>query len=44
MNTKGDKATIVIDYDTVTVKVQKDSDPTKSVKKDFIVVVAKSAF
>lgn len=44
VNTKGDKATIVIDYDTVTVKVQKDSDPTKSVKKDFIVVVAKSDF
>lgn len=44
VNTKGDKATIVIDYDTVTVKVQKDSDPTKTEKKDFIVVVAKAAF
>lgn len=38
------KATIVINYDTVTVTVQKDSDPTKTVKKDFIVVVAKAAF
>ena len=44
VNTKGDKATIVINYDTVTVTVQKDSDPTKTVKKDFIVVVAKAAF
>lgn len=43
-NTKGDKATIVIDYDTVTVTVQKDSDPTKTEKKDFIVVVAKANF
>lgn len=42
VNAKGDKATIVIDYDTVTVKVQKDSDPTKTVEKDFIVVVAKA--
>lgn len=40
----GKKATIVIDYDTVTVTVQKDSDATKTVKKDFIVVVAKAAF
>ena len=44
VNTKGDKATIVINYDTVTVTVQKDSDPTKTEKKDFIVVVAKAAF
>ena len=42
VNAKGDKATIVIDYDTVAVKVQKDSDPTKTVEKDFIVVVAKA--
>lgn len=42
VNANGDKATIVIDYDTVTVKVQKDSDPTKTVEKDFIVVVAKA--
>ena len=40
----GKKATIVINYDTVTVTVQKDSDATKTVKKDFIVVVAKAKF
>ena len=43
LNTKGDKATITVNYDTVTVKVVKDASKNTTEKKDFIVVVAKAA-